>query len=188
VVLYSLLACNSLGIPWDSKFFGAKRHIRRDACVAHGGRSARPARDSPAVRSAAAACPLALLRGDASNLAHILLGEPDVAIRPDCDALRSAIGRGGAEPGEAAAGRDAPDDVPNLLGEPEIATRAARDAPRRAGTIFPTGPWQAELGKAATGGDAPDLVPILQNLFPTEPGLSASRGSIWASRSFLQAL
>ena len=113
------------------------------------------------LRSAVAACPHALLRGDAPNLAHILLGEPEVAIRPGCDALRSALGRGDTEPGEAAAGRDAPDGVADGFREPEVAIRPGCDAMRRAGTIGPTDRYQAELGDAATGGDAPDLVPIL---------------------------
>ena len=113
------------------------------------------------LRSAVAACPHALLRGDPPNLAHILLGEPEVAIRPGCDALRSALGRGDTEPGEAAAGRDAPDGVADGFREPEVAIRPGCDAMRRAGTIGPTDRYQAELGDAATGGDAPDLVPIL---------------------------
>src|SRR6266487_2398559 len=101
------------------------------------------------LRSAVAACPHALLRGDPPNLAHILLGEPEVAIRPGCDALRSALGRGDTEPGEAAAGRDAPDLVPTGVGKPEVAIRPGGDAERAIG--------HGELGDAATGGDAPDL-------------------------------
>ena len=57
-------------------------------------------------------CPHALARADAPNLATGDFGEPDVAIRPDRNALRSAIDRRDTEAaGEAAAGRDAPDSV-----------------------------------------------------------------------------
>src|SRR5215469_11974148 len=80
-----------------------------------------------------------LARADAANLAHILLGEPDVAIRPDRDTLRPALGSGGEEPGDKEACRgDAPDEVAILLGEPKVAIRPARDGMRRAGKKFPT--------------------------------------------------
>src|SRR3989440_2753780 len=104
--------------------------------------------------------------GDAPNLARTLLGEPQVAIRAARYALRPATGRGdtAAAGDEAATGGDVPDGVPNLLGIPEVAIRPGRDAPRRAGMIFPTGPWQGEQGDAATGGDAPNGVPILQGI------------------------
>ena len=66
---------------------------------------------SPALRSAVAACPHALARGDAPNLAPNLLGEPQVAIRAARDALRPATGRGdtAAAGDEAATGGDVPD-------------------------------------------------------------------------------
>ena len=118
------------------------------------GRSARLTGDPLALRSAAAACPYALLRGDPPNLAHILLGEPDVAIWAGCDAIRSAIGRGDTERGEAAAGRDAPDGVAVKFREPEVAIRPGRDAERLA-----IGRGDGELGDFASEGDAPDLVP-----------------------------
>src|SRR6266567_4751287 len=56
-----------------------------------------------------------------------LLGEPQVAVRPDRDALRPATGRGNGECGEAARGGDAPDGVPLERGEPQVAVRPGRD-------------------------------------------------------------
>jgi len=91
-----------------------------------------------------------LARADAPNLAAILLGEPQVAIRPGRDAVRSAQCRGGVSfHCNAAAGRDARNVVPNEFREPEIAIRAGRDARRITGS--------RELSDAASGGDAPDL-------------------------------
>jgi hypothetical protein len=54
------------------------------------------------LRSAAAACPHALLRGDPPNLVPPALGEPDVARvnRPGRDAHRNALGRGDGELGD----------------------------------------------------------------------------------------
>src|SRR6266702_3663930 len=120
-------------------------------------------RGFPALRSAAAACPHTLLRGDAPNLARILLGEPEgLAIRPGGDALRSALGcRDAKKSGEAATGCDAPDLVPTpiQLREPEVAIGPGGDASKpTAKRGGPTGRWQGELGDTACRGDAPDLV------------------------------
>src|SRR6266568_2778654 len=110
----------------------------------------------PALRSAAAACPHALLRGDAPDLVPIELGEPEVAIGPGRDALRFATARGDEElPRDDACGGDAPDLVPLGLGEPEVAIGPGRDAQRLA-----IGRGNVELGDLALGGDAPDVVPI----------------------------
>jgi hypothetical protein len=109
------------------------------------GRGARTAQDPPVLRSAAAACPHPLLRADPPNLALTRLGEPDVARvgGPGRDAQRPALGRGDAEKGEAAAGRDAPNVAHIEVRKPEVAIRPGCDALR-----------------LATGrGDAPDLAP-----------------------------
>src|SRR5437660_2161881 len=103
-----------------------------------------------------------LARGDPPNLACILLSEPDVAIRPGGDALRSALGRGDTEAaGEATAWRDAHDGVAVEFCEPEVAIWPGRDAVRPAASRGgPTVRWQGELGDTARGGDASDLVPV----------------------------
>jgi hypothetical protein len=49
------------------------------------GRAARPARDPAALRSAVAACPHTLLRGDAPDLVSSLLSELDIATGPGGD-------------------------------------------------------------------------------------------------------
>ncbi len=126
------------------------------------GRSTRPGQADacPGLRSAAAACPHALARGDTPNLARILLDEPEIAIRPGRDASRPALGRRDAESsGEAAAGRDAPNGVHIEFREPEIAIRPGCDAVKPAVISGRTGRRQGELGDTASGGDAPDLVP-----------------------------
>src|SRR6266516_3888534 len=112
-------------------------------------------RGFPALRSAAAACPHTLLRGDAPNLARILLGEPEgLAIRPGGDALRSALGcRDAKKSGEAATGCDAPDGVAIEFCEPQVAIRPGRDAEGEA-TLRGDG----ELSDEARGSDAPDVV------------------------------
>src|SRR6266568_210725 len=125
-------------------------------------------RGFPALRSAAAACPHTLLRGDAPNLARILLGEPEgLAIRPGGDAERPAAsrrptGRWQGELGDTARRGDAPDLVPTpiQLREPEVAIGPGGDASKpTAKRGGPTGRWQGELGDTACRGDAPDLVP-----------------------------
>ncbi len=110
------------------------------------------------LRSAAAACPHALLRGDPPNLVPPVLGEPDVAIRAGRDALRVAAksvltGPWQWEQGGAATGGDAPDAIPKGQGEPQVAIRPGRDAERVA-----IGRGDGEPGDVALGGDAPDLV------------------------------
>src|SRR6266849_4060871 len=90
-----------------------------------------------------------LARADPPNLACILLGEPQVAIRPGRDARRLT---GSRELSDAATGSDAPDLVPKVLGEPQVAIRPGRDADGEAIMRM-----DAELSEAATGGDAPDL-------------------------------
>src|SRR6266568_4627211 len=138
-------------------------------------------RGFPALRSAAAACPHTLLRGDAPNLARILLGEPEgLAIRPGGDALRSALGcRDAKKSGEAATGCDAPDGVAIEFCEPQVAIRPGGDAERPAASRRPTGRWQGELGDTARRGDAPDLVPAPIQLREPEvaigPGGDASK-------------
>ncbi len=138
-------------------------------------------RGFPALRSAAAACPHTLLRGDAPNLARILLGEPEgLAIRPGGDALRSALGcRDAKKSGEAATGCDAPDGVAIEFCEPQVAIRPGGDAERPAASRRPTGRWQGELGDTARRGDAPDLVPTPIQLREPEvaigPGGDASK-------------
>ena len=67
-------------------------------------RGARPVRDPPTLRSAAAAVPHALLHGDPPNLVADMLREPEVAIGPGRDALRRAPERGKRERGDAATG------------------------------------------------------------------------------------
>src|SRR2546430_76468 len=69
----------------------------------------------------------ALLRGDAPNVANIEFRKPEVAIRPDRDALRQAALCGDGELGEAATGGDTPDLVPGPLGEPQVAIRPGGD-------------------------------------------------------------
>src|SRR5258708_36708433 len=113
-------------------------------------------RGLPTLRSAAAACPHALPRGDASNLARILLGEPEAnrVAGPGRDTLRSAQGCGDAEnSGEAAAGCDAVDGVAVKFRKPQVAIRPGRNAERSATR------GDGELGDAATCGEGPDRVP-----------------------------
>ena len=81
-----------------------------------------------------------LARADPPNLACILLGEPQVAIRPGRDADGEAIMRMDAELSDAATGSDAP-DLANEFREPEVAIRPGRDALRHA-----TGRGDRELG------------------------------------------
>ena len=64
--------------------------IRRLPC-----RGRRPVRGPPVLRSAAAACPHTLLRADPPYLARFEFREPEVAIRPGCDAGRPARRRKG---------------------------------------------------------------------------------------------
>src|SRR5258708_39722525 len=78
------------------------------ASIQRPARSARPTGDRLALCWAATACPHALACGDAPDLVAEGFGEPEVAIRPGRGARRSALGRGGAGRGEAAAWRDAP--------------------------------------------------------------------------------
>ena len=108
----------------------------------------------PALRSAAAACPHALLCGDAPNLVPPALGEPDVARvgGPGRDTQRLAAkfvptGRWQGERGDAATSGDAPDRVPKGQGEPQVAIRPGRDADRVAAAR-----GGGELGDGANGG------------------------------------
>ena len=113
-----------------------------------------------ALRSAAAACPHALLRGDAPNLAPLALGEPQFAIRPGRDEPRLATGCGDVEKGEAAAGRHAPNVAHLDFRKPEVAIGARRDTLSPAGSIpvlIPTDS-KGDLGDTATSADVPDLV------------------------------
>src|SRR5713101_7332986 len=74
-----------------------------------------------------------LARADTPNLACILLGEPEVAIRPGRDAVRYAQCRGGGSfRCNAAAGGDAWNVVPHEFRKPEVAIRPGCDAPGRA--------------------------------------------------------
>jgi hypothetical protein len=109
-------------------------------------------------RTKGAACPHALLRGDAPDLVPLELGEPQVAIRPGRDAQWlaakfSPTGRRQGERSGATTGGDAPDAIEKGQGEPQVAIRPGRDALRPA-----TGRGNGERGEAATGGDAPDRV------------------------------
>ena len=71
-------------------------------------------------------------RGDPADLVAVVLGEPEIAVRPRRDAVGAARRRDG-ELGDRAAGGDAADLVVGiLLGEPEVAVRSRRDAGRAA--------------------------------------------------------
>src|SRR5947209_5385533 len=100
-----------------------------------------------AVRSAAAACPQALLRADAPNLARILLGEPEATVRPGGDASRSAPHRGDGKLGDDPSGGAASDLVPKVFGEPQVAIRPGGDTQRQA-----TRRGDGKLGDDPSGG------------------------------------
>ena len=106
------------------------------------GRGTRPPEDPSALRSAAAACPHALARGNVPNLARKDLGEPEVAIGSGRDELGSANLRLDAELADGPTGRDAPDLVPITLGKPQVAIRPGGDDARLA-------PRHGELGDGA---------------------------------------
>src|SRR5215469_1270653 len=119
------------------------------------GSGSRPARHPPALRSAAAACPHALLRGDAPDRVDVThadidkLGEPQGPIRPGHDPVRQADARVG-EVGDLPGGGDAPDRVVAVVSEPQGPIGPGRD-PR----------WAADARVAVDlhlpgGGDAPD--------------------------------
>src|SRR6266702_4819145 len=120
-----------------------------------------------------------LLRGDAPNLVPLGLGEPQVAIGPDRDALRPATGRGNGECGEAARGGEAPDGVPLERGEPQVAVRPGRDELRPV-----QGRWGGESRDAAIGSDTPeDVGPSGEPQIAIRPGgdaerVAAARGDI----------
>src|SRR6266567_554760 len=120
-----------------------------------------------------------LLRGDAPNLVDLELGEPEVAIRPDRDALRQAARCGDEEFGEAATGGETPDLVAGPLGEPQVAVRPDRDALRPV-----PGRWGGESRDAAIGSDTPDDVgPSGEPQIAIRPGgdaerVAAARGDI----------
>src|SRR5215469_11903176 len=102
----------------------------------------------PLPQRSPAACSRA--RDEAPNTERALIGEPQVAIRPDRDTQRPAAGPKAAE--EAAAGRDLPNAVGVMQREPEVTIGTGRDARSRA--------RNGEHGDGPTGRDAPDLARI----------------------------
>jgi hypothetical protein len=102
-------------------------------------------------------CPHALARDEAPDLARAKFGEPEVAIRPDRNALRSATGRKAAD--EATAGRDLLNGRGVMQREPEVAIWTGRDAVSPADRICPA-LRQGERGDDPRRGHASDLVAI----------------------------
>src|SRR5215471_6417212 len=122
----------------------------------------------PAARSRA--------RDEAPNTGRALIGEPQVAIRPDRDTQRPAAGPKAAE--EAAAGRDLPNAVGVMQREPEVAIGTGRDAVSPAEEISPA-LGQGERGDDPRRGHASDLVAIKHR----EPEVAVRSGRDARSRA-----
>src|SRR5207302_2039335 len=72
-------------------------------------------------------------RHDPTDLAGAVLGEPDVPVRAERDALGVAAGGGDRELGHLAQPRDTADLVGRSLGEPQVPVRARRYPERSSG-------------------------------------------------------
>src|SRR5439155_23129679 len=90
---------------------------------------------------------------DGADLVAEALGEPQVAVGTQGDAIWIAARRGDGELGEHPRRSDPPDLVAAELDEPQVAVGAGRDVVRVAGRR-----GDAELGEHPRGGDPPDVV------------------------------
>src|SRR5262245_22789134 len=72
------------------------------------------------------------LRRDATDLAGVEFGEPDVAVRSRGQGARAAVRRGDREFGDLAIDRDAADLAAGKFSEPDVAVGAERDRARHA--------------------------------------------------------